>query len=649
MTRCVKVAILGLLVVTARALGVTGLDVAIWPGAVDHLGHAVGVDEAVHTSDADVPVGAIAKTDANVHEKRTDSTTTPSAQPQHRQREPLPPSLNSRHRTTDMRRFPNLPSSVAATVVAALAAKPVDTVDAVDTNDKQRALDLLTFHVLEYERFEAQIDDIQAEIDATQNELDAIDAAIAKQWEVYDNQFESVMKAAIPSPRGGKQRELRCLGWKKTQNCKWSGPHDVSGDKSCFSPIFNNDNVGYCVVRDEETDEYFRVMRSDCLATVPGVPMSCRLAPVFANFAAEIEQLLAEPTDDLVATNTNWSDRKDGIVLVVTPTTLGDAESLVRALRALGCRLPVELWYYEDLMQNHGAELLRVVATLRDTTDNPSLVVAKPMMSHELKEDTASPTSGKIRALRHSSFTRVLYLDVGTVPLRDPTYLFSLPEFEITGAVFWPDLFHAATTQSNIQPTSLLWEYIDMTFVGMFEQDDRQLLIRRDRPGLRALRLVELFAPHSPNLFERLQLTTDGKDHFRLAWLRSDTNFHMISIPPSLGGSTLSSEPGRFCGSHVVQYDTQGRMLFVHRQHNAVGDAKGDFTYLQAFAWRRDTTNQDATKRLGDRDLMLYYTIAPFSPSGSASARCYAFAPDADADGRVTTALWSKKRMEPLK
>lgn len=39
----------------------------------------------------------------------------------------------------------------------------------------------------------------------------------------------------------------------------------------------------------------------------------------------------------------------------------------------------------------------------------------------------------------HRTATQVLLLDADTVPLLDPTQLFSLPQYLEAGALFWPD------------------------------------------------------------------------------------------------------------------------------------------------------------------------------------------------------------------
>src|SRR5579871_808517 len=42
-------------------------------------------------------------------------------------------------------------------------------------------------------------------------------------------------------------------------------------------------------------------------------------------------------------------------------------------------------------------------------------------------------------AILHSRFDDVLFLDADVVPVVDPTFLFSTPEYQKTGALFWPD------------------------------------------------------------------------------------------------------------------------------------------------------------------------------------------------------------------
>ncbi|KAF4027962.1 putative Mannosyltransferase [Phytophthora infestans] len=190
----------------------------------------------------------------------------------------------------------------------------------------------------------------------------------------------------------------------------------------------------------------------------------------------------------------------------------------------------------------------------------------------EITDPRAKRFVAKIHAIYYSSFDRVLFLDADNVPVRDPSFLFTSPEFVKTGAIFWPDFWHPDSTIFGLDENSLLWELMDMPFVDMFEQESGQLVVDRRRHAA-PLALVRFYALHRPNLFSSLRLLWGDKDLFRLAWLKLEIPFTMIQTPPAMAGIIygflLRSD---FCGLTMVQHDADGGILFMHRnQHKLTG------------------------------------------------------------------------------
>jgi len=183
---------------------------------------------------------------------------------------------------------------------------------------------------------------------------------------------------------------------------------------------------------------------------------------------------------------------------------------------------------------------------------------------HEVTDVHARGFRVKVHAIYNSFFERVLFLDADNVPVRDPTFLFESPELKETGAVFWPDFWHPGNTIFNIQPQSLLWELLDIPFANMFEQESGQLVVDRRRHAER-LELVQHYAFQRSDYFDRMKLVHGDKDLFRLAWLKLLSPFYMIQSPPAVAGKVTN---GSFCGMTMVQHDTQGNVLFLHRNSN---------------------------------------------------------------------------------
>ncbi|KAG2518183.1 hypothetical protein BBO99_00007553 [Phytophthora kernoviae] len=224
-----------------------------------------------------------------------------------------------------------------------------------------------------------------------------------------------------------------------------------------------------------------------------------------------------------------------------------------------------------------------------------------------------------------SYFDRVLFLDADNVPVRDPSFLFESPEFIDTGAVFWPDFWHPSHTIFNIHGQSLLWEILDTPFVNSFEQESGQLLIDRRRHAA-PLDLVKFYTFHRPNPFTRLKLAYGDKDLFRFAWLKLKVPFHMVQTPPSVAGKVIN---GTFCGMTMVQHDSQGEVLFLHRNSNKLtGQVKRKKVYHRAKAIKRARNRlieqgifrfpdgKDIEEEEAKMNLTLAPTLEPLDPDG---------------------------------
>ena len=87
----------------------------------------------------------------------------------------------------------------------------------------------------------------------------------------------------------------------------------------------------------------------------------------------------------------------------------------------------------------------------------------------------------------------------------------------------------------------MLWELTGVAFVDMMEQESGQILIDRTR-SIEALDVLMFYAFHPPRLIEQLDVAYGDKDLYRLAWMRTKTDFHMIShVPGSKDCFTLQN------------------------------------------------------------------------------------------------------------
>ncbi|KAL3658731.1 hypothetical protein V7S43_016366 [Phytophthora oleae] len=386
-----------------------------------------------------------------------------------------------------------------------------------------------------------------------------------------DSQKVSIVQESTapvnPFPSGEvKSRRLQCVAWRATGKCRPNGPREPQNDKTCSDLIVGGVS-GFCEVEDIDTGERFQVMRRHCTSLKGNVKFRCSEAPAFVNYRVEGHEAVQKaliPGFSLPHVEDNGHPPNDGIVMVVYPKLLASAYAAIRVLReVLKCRLPIEIWFHIDEIGSDYA----LLAPLQQLAIFVGDVSFHPMYNPRTKGFLS-----KVFAIYNSYFDRVLFLDADNVPVRDPSFLFTTPEFEANGAVFWPDFWHPHRTLFNLHARSMLWELLDTPFVDMFEQESGQLLVDRTRHAA-PLELVYFYSFHEPNFIEKLDVVYGDKDLFRLAWMKLKTPFHMIEALPAMAGRAIN---GSFCGMTMVQHDAQGEVLFLHRnQHKLTGERDG--------------------------------------------------------------------------
>lgn len=127
-----------------------------------------------------------------------------------------------------------------------------------------------------------------------------------------------------------------------------------------------------------------------------------------------------------------------GIVISGGPSVFNSMVLVIRMLRALGCKLPIEVWHFAEELNTFQ---LRKLGSLGVSIRNIGL--DSNFRAVQLNHSMAKPYDVKSAAMLNSAFEEVLWLDADTVPTRDPTYLFDTPEFKETGMLAWPDFWSA--------------------------------------------------------------------------------------------------------------------------------------------------------------------------------------------------------------
>ncbi|KAG7392033.1 hypothetical protein PHYBOEH_006509 [Phytophthora boehmeriae] len=428
-----------------------------------------------------------------------------------------------------------------------------------------------------------------------------------------------------------KMRKLRCVSWRATDGCNPSGRRLPSLDEPC-SKVIPFGASGYCEVQDKDTGERFRVMQRYCSSVRDTARFRCSDAWDFAVFPQKARDAVKSALNqEFVLPNIDkkavWEQKPhDGIVMVVYPKLLASAYATIRALRELlDCPLPVELWFRPQEMKHFPTAF----AQLQQWSQGSNSITFR-----EINQPGVTGFATKVFAMYHSSFERVLFLDADNTPVRDPTFLFESQAFAKTGAVFWPDFWHPGRTIFNLQPHSLVWELLDLPFISMFEQESGQLLIDRRRHAA-PLELVKFFAFHRPNHFDKMKLAHGDKDLFRFAWLKLGAPFHMIATPPAVAGKVVN---GSFCGMTMAQYDTQGDVLFLHRNsHKLMGVPRRKATNNNPAALRR-AHNKKLRMQMARADRI---TVHGEEPSAELEDTPSPTLEAPEADGYPDMAIWT--------
>ena len=218
------------------------------------------------------------------------------------------------------------------------------------------------------------------------------------------------------------------------------------------------------------------------------------------------------------------------------PRMFTNAYVLIHVLRRhLGCLLPIEVWHFGQ------AELSpRMASLLRELDAQP--VDACAAMCQRPPQFT-NPWQLKPYAIMWSQFREVLYLDADQVPARDPTGLFTWPQFLEKGAVFWPDVM-------DLPPDNPIWKICQLPQRRAVSVESGQILVDKAR--------------HRAGLDMTLALNEEAHVLYKSIYGDKDT----FLLGAMMSGGEIAMIPGRpktdlpWC---LYQTDFAGDVLFQHR------------------------------------------------------------------------------------
>ena len=246
----------------------------------------------------------------------------------------------------------------------------------------------------------------------------------------------------------------------------------------------------------------------------------------------------------------------------------------IKVLRATGCALPIDAWFFDTDMPppQPRAQLEAQGVAVRNVDE------IRPGASRDVFKYGARGFGYVLKAaiLLFSSCEECLYLDSDNLAISDPTSLFTLPQFQATGMVLWPDYWKpsVAPDMFRIAPEAAK----PNTTV-----DSGQVLYQK-RVTWRAL-LLALFMNCQGSLYYNLltnYLGAGDKETFPMAMRMLRLPYHDVGHafptgsvgftrvqPRGDGAAPGSEERVEFLSNTMVQYHpATGQPLLFHSNLN---------------------------------------------------------------------------------
>lgn len=209
-------------------------------------------------------------------------------------------------------------------------------------------------------------------------------------------------------------------------------------------------------------------------------------------------------------------------------------------LRKLGCELPVEFWYLDEYEMDNNMK------NLCDIFNIKYINATQYCKDHNINPRILAGWELKPLSTLYSRFKEVLYLDADNIPVKDPTYLFDIPEYKQLGAIFWPDL-NPSKRKEWLPP--ICWENVGLEHSSETDFETGQYLINKEK-CLKELSLTMWMNEHSDWFYK---FVYGDKSTFHLAWRKCGSDY-------------VLPDQRRVGWKHpcILQFDTQGNLIFQH-------------------------------------------------------------------------------------
>lgn len=168
----------------------------------------------------------------------------------------------------------------------------------------------------------------------------------------------------------------------------------------------------------------------------------------------------------------------------------------------------------------------------------------------------------KLAAVYFAPFQEVLYLDADSSPISNPDKLFSLKEYEETGALFWPD---TPCSRPNLFEQLIEMDLIeeqDAPKLGEHETESGQWLLNR-RIHREPIEFMVAMGSHSDFTFS---YAFGDKDLFRAGFALAGEADSYSLISKTLGFAwSAATANGERTMRGYIQFSSHGEPLFHHR------------------------------------------------------------------------------------
>ena len=426
---------------------------------------------------------------------------------------------------------------------------------------------------------------------------------------LYSSPSTSTNRQQASSANNKNDNKVYCIGFRRT-SCDRN--HRIPWlDLSCDDPIPLT-AAGYCEYQFYNSKTELQLFHKSCESFRSAKSFSCRMAVDFHNYKHQaLDFVPPNPSSNAMMKNTASPEqqRQDrGIVMSIYPDVLLSVYAILYLLRYTHhCTLPIELWSLPDEFDSaaeHNTDssliLFQHILQLPNVTHRttPRLEDTMAQLTTGIMPNAVSSIAGfmiKPYSIFYSHFDQVLWLDSDNVPLRDPRYLFDTVPYQTTGTLFFQDYWQPAQSIFLLNENSLVWELLGIPFRPTeFEMESGQLLVDKRRATVqRALAVVLYLAmTFESRWIGPLALLWGDKDLFRMGFHmvhqqqnKGNHEFHnntqafsYVVTPPSPLGYTVDpanrkthkklrakSNGSSTCGVTMLQYDTDGKPLFLHR------------------------------------------------------------------------------------